>query len=123
MTDLDSARSNLPAVRTELITGWVATATVKRATDFIDARAGQPITIEEVASSAEVTVFALRYSFRQQLGTTPERYLRRIRLERARQALANAAGLSRRLGWASFSPSNLACLRRFGKPPRPPKRQ
>lgn len=106
--------------------GWVASATVKRATEFIDARVVQAITVAEVASSAQVTVYALRYSFQQHLGTTPERYLRRIRLERAHQDLATAdavsgttaAGVARRWGWASFSQFSLAYRRRFGKLPR-----
>jgi AraC-like DNA-binding protein len=105
--------------------GWVASATVDRATEFIDARAGRPITIEEVAAWADVTVFALRYSFQQHFGTTPEGYLRRIRLERAHQDLSNAdptsgitaAGVARRWGWASLSQFNIAYLRRFGKLP------
>ena len=71
--------------------GWVASATVDRATEFIDARADQPITVAEVAESAQVTVFALRYAFQRNLGTTPEEYLRRIRLERAHQDLAGEA--------------------------------
>jgi hypothetical protein len=62
----------------------------------------------------------------QHLGTTPERYLRRIRLERAHQDLATAdavsgttaAGVARRWGWASFSQFSLAYRRRFGKLPR-----
>lgn len=102
--------------------GWVASATVDRAAEFIDARADQPITVAEVAESAQVTVFALRYAFQRNLGTTPEEYLRRIRLERAHQDLASAgpasgatvAGVARRWGWASLSQFNLAYLRRFG---------
>ncbi len=105
--------------------GWVASGTVSRAAEFIDAHAGQPITVAEVAESAQVTVFALRYSFQHHLGLTPEQYLRRVRLERARQDLASphpacgmtAAGVSRRWGWVSLSQFNRACLRRFGKLP------
>jgi AraC-like DNA-binding protein len=105
--------------------GWVASATVGRAKEFIDARAGQPITMEDVASASQVTVFALRYSFQQRLGTTPERYIRRIRLARAHQDLSNADpasgitadGVARRWGWASLCQFNLAYLRRFGKLP------
>jgi transcriptional regulator GlxA family with amidase domain len=102
--------------------GWVASATVDRAAEFIDARADQPITVAEVAESAQVTVFALRYAFQRNLGTTPEEYLRRIRLERAHHDLASAgpasgvtvAGVARRWGWASLSQFNLAYQRRFG---------
>ena len=91
--------------------GWVASATVERAIEFIHARAGLPITVVEVAAWANVTVFALRYSFQQHFGTTPEGYLRRIRLERAHQDLSNAdptsdinaADVARRWGWASLS--------------------
>jgi AraC-like DNA-binding protein len=102
--------------------GWVASATVDRAAEFIDARADQPITAAEVAEAAQVTVFALQYAFQRHFGTTPEEYVRRVRLERAHQDLANAgpssgvtvAGVARRWGWASLSQFNLAYLRRFG---------
>jgi AraC-like DNA-binding protein len=102
--------------------GWVASATVDRAAEFIDARADQPITVAEVAESAQVTVFALQYAFQRHFSTTPEEYLRRVRLERAHQDLSGAgpgsgvtvAGVARRWGWASVSQFNLAYLRRFG---------
>jgi AraC-like DNA-binding protein len=102
--------------------GWVASATVDRAAEFIDARADQPITAADVAESAQVTVFALQYAFQRHFGTTPEEYLRRVRLERAHQDLSGAgpssgvtvAGVARRWGWASLSQFNLAYLRRFG---------
>jgi AraC-like DNA-binding protein len=105
--------------------GWVASATVERAMEFIHARVGLPITVEEVAAWANVTVFALRYSFQQHIGTTPEGYLRRIRLERAHQDLSNAdptsdinaADVARRWGWASLSQFTVAYLRRFGNLP------
>ena len=105
--------------------GWVASATVARATQFIDASAGRPVTVAEVAASAQVSVYALRYSFQRHFGTTPEGYLRRIRLERAHQDLSNAdpasgitaAGVARRWGWASLSQFSLAYRRRFGKLP------
>jgi transcriptional regulator GlxA family with amidase domain len=98
---------------------------VARAAEFIEASAGQPITVAEVAARAGVTVFALRYSFQQHFGTTPERYVRRIRLEHAQQDLQQAesasgmtpAGVARRWGWGSLIQFNLAYRRRFGRPP------
>ncbi len=102
----------------------MASATVTVRQEFIDAHA-RPITVEEVAAWADVTVFALRYSFRQHFGTTPEEYLRRIRLERAHQDLSNADPDQRhyhgrrgpQMGLGQPDQFNLAYLRRFGKLP------
>lgn len=102
--------------------GWVPTATVRRAAGFMEAHAGQPITLDEIAAAAGVTGRALQYAFLRHFGITPTRYLRRIRLERAHQDLASAGPVSgltvkataHRWGWASQSRFTVAYQQRFG---------
>ncbi len=62
----------------------------RRAAEFIEAYADQPITAADIAAQAGVTLRALQYAFRRHYGITPTGYLRRIRLERARAELREA---------------------------------
>jgi AraC-like DNA-binding protein len=105
--------------------GWVAPPAVERAADFIDAHADQPVTASQIAAAAGAPVAALRPAFLRRFGTSPEGYLRRVRLERARQELVGAdpAGLvtvtavARRWGWADLAQFGVAYRRRFGVSP------
>jgi AraC-like DNA-binding protein len=101
--------------------GWVGPAAVRRAVAFIEAGAGQPVTLEQIAAAAGVTGRALQYTFRRYLGTSPTGYLRRVRLERAHAELQAASPLSgvtvtavaRRWGWTSSSQFTMAYRQRF----------
>lgn len=64
--------------------------TLQRALAFIGDRAGDDITVADIARASFVTVRALQMSFRRHLGTTPLGYLRRVRLERAHAELLAA---------------------------------
>jgi AraC-like DNA-binding protein len=105
--------------------GRVPPAAVHQAAAFIDAHAGQPITLAQIAAAAGVTGRALRYAFRRHYGTTPAGYLRQARLERAHQELAagepgggvTVAAVARNWGWASPSQFAAAYQRRYGQPP------
>jgi AraC-like DNA-binding protein len=105
--------------------GWVAPGAARRAADFIDAQAGQPVTMEQIAAEAGVTGRALRQAFYRQFGTTPTGYLRRTRLDRAHQQLSQAdpdgsltiAAVARRWGWASPGRFARAYRQRYGVPP------
>ena len=105
--------------------GWVAPPAVDRAADFIDAHSDQPVTASQIAAAAGAPASALRSAFLRRFGISPEGYLRRVRLERARQELAGAdpAGLvtvtavARRWGWADLAQFAAAYRRRFGVPP------
>ena len=105
--------------------GWVPPATVRRATDFMQSHAGQPLTLEQIAAAAGVTGRALQYAFRRYYGTTPIGYLRRIRLERADAELRTAdpdagvqvGSVARKWGWASPSQFSQAYQERFGVRP------
>ena len=102
--------------------GWVALPAVRRAATFIEAHAGRPVTLEEVAEEAGVNGRTLQHAFSHYFGMTPVDYLRRVRLERAHQELAEAepangatvAAIARRWGWASPSQFTVAYQERFG---------
>jgi AraC-like DNA-binding protein len=105
--------------------GWVPPVTVRRAAAFIEARAGEPVTLADIAEQAGVTGRALQYAFRRHYGTTPTGYLRRVRLERAHHELyaadpatgATVAAIARRWGWANPAQFASAYRQRFGQPP------
>ena len=65
-------------------------ATLKRAVAFIEENAQQDITIADIAAAASVTMRAVQLAFRRHLGTTPTRYLRQVRLDRAHRDLLAA---------------------------------
>jgi AraC-like DNA-binding protein len=67
-----------------------SSATVQRATAFIDEHAGKDITVPDIAAAACVTVRAVQMAFRRELDTTPTAYLRTVRLARAHRELLDA---------------------------------
>jgi AraC-like DNA-binding protein len=67
-----------------------STATVRRATAFIEDHAGQDITAADMAAAACVTVRAVQLAFRRELDTTPTAYMRTVRLARAHRELVDA---------------------------------
>lgn len=64
--------------------------TVERAVDFIESGPDLGIVLADISRAAQVSPRALQLSFRRHLGTSPMAYLRRVRLELARAALADA---------------------------------
>lgn len=64
--------------------------TVQRAVAFIDAHAGEDISIAAIAAAAFVTPRAVQLAFRRHLDTTPLEYLRQVRLQRAHADLLAA---------------------------------
>ncbi|MEV7554752.1 helix-turn-helix transcriptional regulator [Amycolatopsis sp. NPDC089917] len=65
--------------------------TVRRAVAFIEANADLGLTVPDIAHAANVTPRALQLAFRRHLDTTPLAYLRRVRLDHARDDLRTAA--------------------------------
>ncbi|GAA4688139.1 hypothetical protein GCM10023215_25040 [Pseudonocardia yuanmonensis] len=63
---------------------------VRRAVAFIDADPDLALTLTDIARAACVTPRALQLAFRRHLDTTPMRYLRRVRLDHAREELRTA---------------------------------
>lgn len=64
--------------------------TLRRAVTFIDEHAHTDISVADVAAAAHVTIRAVQLAFRRHLDTTPTDYLRRVRLEHARDDLIAA---------------------------------
>jgi AraC-like DNA-binding protein len=105
--------------------GHVGPAALRRAVAYVDAHAGDAITLEDIAARAGVSGRALQYAFAQHYGTSPMGYLRRVRLERAHRDLKAAdpeldtvGQIARRWGFAK--PSRFAGLYRqaYGVNPR-----
>jgi AraC-like DNA-binding protein len=65
-------------------------ATLRRAIAFIDEQAHQDISIADIAAAVGVTIRAVQLAFHRHLGTTPTRYLRRVRLDYAHRQLVAA---------------------------------
>jgi len=64
--------------------------TLRRAISYIEANADHDVGVADIAQAAYVTVRTIQLAFRRHLGTTPMAYLRRVRLDRARDDLRNA---------------------------------
>jgi AraC-like DNA-binding protein len=105
--------------------GYVGPAALRRAVAYIDAHAGDAITLDDVAERAGVGGRALQYAFAQHHGTSPMGYLRRVRLERAHRDLVAADPDLDTVGrialrWGFAKPSRFAGLYRqaYGVNPR-----
>ena len=84
---------------------------VREAVRIIEADAGADLGLVELAEECGVTSRTLQYAFRQHLGCTPSDYLRRVRLDMARQVLRD--GTSPTVGDAAarfgfFNPGRFA---------------
>ncbi len=64
-----------------------APSTVRRAVRIIESHVLEDLSPGDLAQECGVTPRALQYAFRRHLGCTPQDYLRRVRLDLARQSL------------------------------------
>jgi len=107
-----------------------STATLRRAIAFIDEHAARDISVADVAAAAHVTIRAVQIAFRRHYGTTPAGYLRRVRLDRARQDLLAAdparesvTAVAYRWGFASPAQFAAAYQQAYGVTPDQTLRQ
>jgi AraC-like DNA-binding protein len=89
------------------------TATLRRATTFVDDNAQRDISIADIADAAHVTIRAVQLAFRRHLGTTPTAYLRQVRLGHAHRDLVAADPARQTVTaiacrWGFSSPSRFA---------------
>jgi AraC-like DNA-binding protein len=70
--------------------GQAGPAALRRAVAYIDAHAGQSITLGDIAANVGVGPRALQRAFARHRDTTPTGYLRRVRLENAHRDLQRA---------------------------------
>jgi AraC-like DNA-binding protein len=106
--------------------GQVRASAVRRAVDFIEANAGRPVSLADIAAATGTSARSLRAGFHRHLGVSPMDFLRRTRLERAHRDLQGAdpdrgetvTAIARRWGFAS--PGRFAADYRhvYGCPPR-----
>ena len=68
-------------------------AQVRRAIDFMHANAAEPLTIDDIAGATGAPVRSLQRAFREHCGEPPMRYLRNLRLDRARRMLMDMPDL------------------------------
>ncbi|MFF9055502.1 AraC family transcriptional regulator [Streptomyces erythrochromogenes] len=64
---------------------------VRRAMAYCEERAGEPVSVADMAAAARVSPRTLQDRFRTDLGTTPAAHLRRVRLDRVHQDLLRIA--------------------------------
>ena len=105
--------------------GDAAPSAVRRAVEYIDEHAGEPIAVEDIAAAAGVGVRALRAAFARHRDLGPAAYLRRVRLERAHRDLLAAdpargdtvASIARRWGFPSAGRFAADYRRVYARPP------
>lgn len=96
---------------------------LRKALNYIQAHLEDPISVEEICTQADVSRRWLEYAFRDELGETPSTYLRRLRLEHAKNLLAEETDMkidviARRTGYTSSNQLAKAFRREFGASPR-----
>jgi AraC-like DNA-binding protein len=96
---------------------------LRRAIDYIEANLDAPITIADIAEASRIAGRTLFQYFRDFRGTSPMRYLRDARFERARDALRRAqpgdsvSQLAMRWGFSHFGRFAIEYRKRFGESP------
>ncbi len=68
--------------------------TVRRAVRVIESHGSEELGPAELADECGVSTRALQYAFRKRLGCTPQDYLRRVRLDLARQSMRDGSSTS-----------------------------
>jgi AraC-like DNA-binding protein len=95
---------------------------VKRVQDYLRENAGEPITADQMAIVAGVSLRSLYAGFKQYCGVSPMHYLRTLRLEGARQNLlgepdCNIASVAMRWGFGHLGRFSMEYKERFGESP------
>ena len=95
---------------------------VKRVQDFLRENMGEPITADQMALVAGVSLRSLYAGFKDYCGVSPMQYLRALRLDAARQTLlgepcSNIASVAMRWGFAHLGRFSMEYKERFGERP------
>ncbi|MGE8318641.1 MAG: AraC family transcriptional regulator [Comamonas sp.] len=102
--------------------GTVLPRHVRRAQDFMQAHAHEPLGVEQLADVAGVSPRSLYAGFKDFLGVSPMQYLRDLRMERARSELlageaSNVAAVALRWGFAHLGRFSSEYRQRYGESP------
>jgi AraC-like DNA-binding protein len=100
-------------------------AVVRRAIDYIERHAAEPIDVADIAAAAGIGTRGLQQSFRKHRDTTPRAHLVAVRLERAHRDLADGdpsrgdtvSAIARRWGFTHLGRFSTAYRHRFGRSP------
>jgi AraC-like DNA-binding protein len=100
-------------------------ATVRRAVEFMDARAGEAITISDIADAARIGARGLQAAFHRHREEPPLQYLRRVRMDRAHRGLQagdptrgdTVAEIAARWGFTHPGRFSVEYRRNYGCPP------
>lgn len=101
----------------------VAPGSVRRAEEFIEAHAGEAITLADIVAATGVPARSLRATFTTTRGVTPMEYLRQCRLDLGRRMLlegeegTTVASVVSALGLGAAGRFSVEYRRRFGESP------
>lgn len=101
----------------------VALSQVRRAEEYLEANWSRPLSVEELAAAAGVSIRSLAADFKRSRGYSPTEFLMRVRLQRAREMLRSArpdvtvAEVASACGFASRSRFSRAYRKAFGEHP------
>lgn len=96
---------------------------VRKVEDFLQTHADQPISADQLAQLAGVSLRSLYAGFQQFCGASPMQYLKQIRLDRARadlqgnSALTTVAGIALAWGFEHLGRFSVDYKKRFGESP------
>lgn len=95
---------------------------VKRVQEYLRAHAAEPVTADQMAAIAGVSLRSLYAGFREYCGVSPMQYLRTLRLDGARQTLlsepdSNIASIAMRWGFGHLGRFSSEYKGRFGETP------
>jgi AraC-like DNA-binding protein len=117
--DVDARAAHLPALRAATRTELARRVTI--ATAFLHANLDRRVAVEEAAREACLSPFHFQRLFAAFHGTTPHRYVTRLRLERARALLRDqnrrVADIALDCGFASLGSFTTLFTRTFGEAP------
>ncbi|WJK42867.1 AraC family transcriptional regulator [Solwaraspora sp. WMMA2056] len=94
---------------------------IRAAAGLIRARYAEPLTVQEIAAAARMSVATLHRHFKAVTGMSPMRFQKSLRLQQARRLLVTgadtAAGAARAVGYVSATQFNREYRRAYGVPP------
>lgn len=87
----------------------------------VHADCAKPFTVENMSKRAGMSIAAFHHNFKLVAGSSPLRYLKQIRLDRAKRLMIhdgyNASTAAKAVGYESASQFSRECRRTFGTPP------
>jgi AraC-like DNA-binding protein len=96
-------------------------ARIARVLKYIHAEYARPLSAEEMAKKAGMSIAAFHHHYKLVTGSSPLQYLKRIRLDHARRLMAhdgyNAGTAAREVGYESSSQFSREFKRLFGMTP------